>query len=119
MYAERLREFAPEQVRLIGEPSPGALATLYRTASVIADAAWTPRGHGRIMTAAALGAAVVCSQSRWLELPADRTLDGRSGRHTQYRARNRRSLGWCRHAAIRASEQPLASPGNGSEVPPL
>lgn len=69
MYAERLQEFAPEQVRLIGEPSPGALATLYRTASVIADAAWTPRGHGRIMTAAALGAAVVCSQSRWLELP--------------------------------------------------
>jgi hypothetical protein len=70
-YAERLREFAPENVSLIGEPSAAALATLYRTATVIADAAWTTRGHGRLLTAAALGATVVCSLARWIELPAE------------------------------------------------
>jgi hypothetical protein len=70
-YAERLREFAPDQVVLIGEPSPASVAALYRTAAVIADAAWTARGHGRLATAAAFGAAVVCSQMRWVDLPED------------------------------------------------
>jgi hypothetical protein len=70
VYAERLREFAPARVTLIGEPPPEMLASLYRTASVVADAAWTTRGHGRLLTAAALGAAVVCSNARWLDLPA-------------------------------------------------
>lgn len=69
-YAERLREFAPDAVRLIGEPTPEETATLYRTASVVADAAWTTRGHGRLVTAAALGAAVVRSEARWVDLPA-------------------------------------------------
>jgi hypothetical protein len=68
-YAERVREFAPDQVLLLPEPGPGIVATLYRAASVIADAAWTTRGHSRIATAAALGAAVVSSQGRWLDLP--------------------------------------------------
>jgi hypothetical protein len=69
-YADRLREFAPQRVTLIGEPAPDMLASLYRTAAVVADAAWTARGHGRLLTAAALGAAVVCSNARWLDLPA-------------------------------------------------
>jgi len=68
-YAERLREFAPEGVVLIGEPPPAALATLYRSAAVFADAAWTARGHGRVATAAAWGAAIVRSQARWVDLP--------------------------------------------------
>jgi hypothetical protein len=68
-YAERLREFAPETVSLLAEPPPETVATLYRTASVVADAAWTARGHGRLATASALGAAIVCSQARWLDLP--------------------------------------------------
>jgi hypothetical protein len=68
-YAERLREFAPQTVLLLGEPSPGLVAGLYRCAAVVADAAWTTRGHGRLMTAAAMGAALVCSQRRWLDLP--------------------------------------------------
>jgi hypothetical protein len=70
VYADRLREFAPARVTLIGEPAPDMLASLYRTAAVVADAAWTARGHGRLLTAAALGAAVVCSNARWLDLPA-------------------------------------------------
>jgi hypothetical protein len=69
VYAERLREFAPEHVYLLDEPAPAERATLYRTAAVIADAAWTTRGHARIATAAAFGAAVVCSQNRWIDLP--------------------------------------------------
>jgi hypothetical protein len=68
-YAERLREFAPQAIVLLGEPSPGLVARLYRSAAVIADAAWTTRGHGRLVTAAAMGAALVCSQRRWLDLP--------------------------------------------------
>ncbi len=56
-------------VTLIGEPPAEMLASLYRTASVIADAAWTTRGHGRLLTAAAFGAAVVCSNTRWVDLP--------------------------------------------------
>jgi hypothetical protein len=68
-YAERLREFAPATVCLLDEPSAETVATLYRTASVIADAAWTSRGHGRLASAAAFGAAVVSSQARWLDLP--------------------------------------------------
>lgn len=70
VYAERLREFVPDQVILLDEPSPESVTTLYRTAAVVADAAWTTRGHGRIATAAAFGAAVVCSQARWIDLPA-------------------------------------------------
>jgi glycosyltransferase involved in cell wall biosynthesis len=68
-YAERLREFAPVGVTLLGEPSAEVLGSLYRAAAVVADAAWTPRGHGRLATAAAFGTAVVCSQARWLDLP--------------------------------------------------
>lgn len=68
-YAERLHEFLPPRGILLAEPSPDVAATLYRTAAVIADAAWVARGHGRLLTAAALGAAVVCSQMRWLDLP--------------------------------------------------
>ena len=67
-YAERLREFAGD-LRVFGEPTPAQAAALYRSASVIADAAWTTRGHGRLAAAAALGAAVVASQSRWIDLP--------------------------------------------------
>jgi len=69
VYAERLRACAPDQVSLLDEPVPESVATLYRSAAVIADAAWTGRGHGRIATAAAHGAAVVCSQARWVDLP--------------------------------------------------
>jgi hypothetical protein len=36
---------------------------------VLADAAWIARGHARLATAAAHGAAIVCSRSRWLDLP--------------------------------------------------
>jgi glycosyltransferase involved in cell wall biosynthesis len=68
-YAERLREFAPDQLRLLDEPSPGLTLSLYRSAAVVADAAWVPRGHGRIATAAAHGAAVVRSRTRWVDLP--------------------------------------------------
>lgn len=68
-YAERLREFAAERVTVIGEPEPGVAAALYRAAAVVADAAWVTAGHGRILTAAACGAAVVCSGARWVDLP--------------------------------------------------
>jgi hypothetical protein len=68
-YAERLREFAPAAVYLLGEPGPGLTAGLYRSAAVVASAAWTSRGHGRLLTAAALGAALVCSQNIWLGIP--------------------------------------------------
>jgi hypothetical protein len=69
LYAERLREFAPAAVYLLGEPGPGLTAGLYRSAAVVAGAAWTSRGHGRLLSAAALGAALVCSQNLWLGLP--------------------------------------------------
>jgi hypothetical protein len=68
-YAERLREFAPDQVLLLPEPERDSIATLYRTAAVVADVAWTTRGHGRLVTAAALGSTIVCSSSRWVDLP--------------------------------------------------
>ena len=68
-YAERVREFASDRVVLIEEPSPAVTAALYRSASVIADAAWTARGHARLVTAAAMGAAVVTSAMRWTTLP--------------------------------------------------
>jgi hypothetical protein len=68
-YAERLREFAPDRVIVLDEPDAASVATLYRAASVVADAAWIGRGHARLATAAALGAAVVCSQNRWVDLP--------------------------------------------------
>jgi hypothetical protein len=71
VYAERLREFAPAAVYLLGEPGPGLTAGLYRSAAVVASAAWTSRGHGRLLSAAALGAALVCSQNMWLGLPDD------------------------------------------------
>jgi hypothetical protein len=69
LYVERLREFAPSGVYLLAEPAPEIVAGLYRAASVIASAAWTSRGHGRLATAAALGAAVVCSHGIWLDVP--------------------------------------------------
>jgi hypothetical protein len=68
-YAERLREFAPAVASIIAEPAPDVLAALYRSASVVALAGWTSRGHSRLMTASALGAAIVCSNSMWLDLP--------------------------------------------------
>jgi hypothetical protein len=67
-YAERLREFAAS-TRFVGRPSAGALAVLYRTAAIVADAAWVTRGHARLATAAAAGAAIVVSSARWLDLP--------------------------------------------------
>lgn len=70
-YAERLREFAPRAVYVVDEPSPEIVAGLYRSASIVADASWIARGHGRLLTAAAMGAAVVCSQNTWLDLPED------------------------------------------------
>jgi hypothetical protein len=68
VYAERVREFAAG-TRLIAEPSPGEQAVLYRSAAVVADAAWVTRGHARLATAAAAGAAVVSSAARWIDLP--------------------------------------------------
>jgi hypothetical protein len=67
-YAERVREFAAG-TRLIGEPSPGERDVLIRTAAVVVDAAWVARGHTRLATAAAAGAAIVVSSARWLDLP--------------------------------------------------
>ena len=68
LYAERVREFA-SATRFIGQPSPGAVAALYRTAAIVADAAWLARGHARVVSAAAAGAAVVVSANRWVDLP--------------------------------------------------
>jgi hypothetical protein len=68
VYAERVREFAAG-TRFIGEPTAGERDVLYRTAAIVADAAWVTRGHARLTLAAAAGAAVVCSAARWLELP--------------------------------------------------
>lgn len=68
LYAERLREFASEHVILLGDPDAEQIPALYRAAAVVADAAWTTRGHGSLVTAAAFGAALVCSQNRWLAL---------------------------------------------------
>lgn len=70
VYAERLREFAPERVVLLDEPPAELVPSLYRAAAVVADAAWTTRGHGALATAAGFGAAIVCSQNRWLDLGA-------------------------------------------------
>jgi hypothetical protein len=76
-YAERLREFAPAQLQILDEPSPALLMGLYRTAAVVADASWIGRGHSRLATAAALGASVVSSCTRWVEFPGNegRTID--------------------------------------------
>ena len=71
LYAERLREFAPQQLQLLDEPSPAVTLGLYRSAAVVADAAWIARGHARLATAAAHGAAIVCSRARWLDLPGN------------------------------------------------
>jgi hypothetical protein len=68
IYAERLREFMPGNAVLIDEPDAVTTAALYRAATVVADAAWLPRGHSRLLTAAACGAAIVVSQMRWLDL---------------------------------------------------
>ncbi len=98
VYAERLREFAPARVTLISEPPAELLASLYRTASVVADAAWTTRGHGRLLTAAAYGAAVVCSNTRWVDLPAGHfwTVDPAD------KASTMRGLGGAWEASVRA-----------------
>jgi hypothetical protein len=68
LYAERVREFAAD-TRIIPEPSPAGAAALYHSAAVVADAAWVTRGHGRVVQAAAAGAAVVVSANRWVDLP--------------------------------------------------
>jgi len=70
-YAERLREFAPAGALLLEEPASAELAALYRAAAIVADASWTARGHGRLTTAAALGAAVVHSAGTWIDLPEE------------------------------------------------
>jgi hypothetical protein len=67
-YAERVREFAAG-TRMIGEPTPGQLGVFYRSAAIVADAAWVTRGHARLATAAAAGAAIVVSANRWIDLP--------------------------------------------------
>jgi hypothetical protein len=76
-YAERLREFAPVQLQILDEPSPALTMGLYRSAAVVADASWIGRGHSRLATAAALGASVVSSRTRWVDLPGNenRTVD--------------------------------------------
>jgi hypothetical protein len=71
LYAERLREFAPQQLLLLDEPSAAVTMGLYRSAAVVADTAWITRGHARLATAAAHGAAIVCSRARWLDLPGN------------------------------------------------
>ncbi len=68
LYAERVREFAVA-TRFIAHPSPGMLGALYRTAAIVADAAWVTRGHARLASAAGAGAAIVVSSARWLDLP--------------------------------------------------
>ncbi len=68
LYAERVREFAAD-TRIIPEPSPAAADALYRSAAVVADAAWVARGHARLVRASAAGAAVVVSANRWVDLP--------------------------------------------------
>jgi hypothetical protein len=76
-YAERLREFAPVQLQILDEPSPALTMGLYRSAAVVADASWIGRSHSRLATAAALGASVVSSRTRWVDLPGseNRTVD--------------------------------------------
>ena len=76
-YAERLREFAAAQLQILDEPSPALTMGLYRSAAVIADASWIGRGHSRLATAAALGASVVSSRARWVDLLGNesRTVD--------------------------------------------
>lgn len=69
VYAERLREFAPATAYLLDEPGPGLRAGLYRAAAVVAGAAWISRGHGRLATASAMGAAIVRSNMTWLDMP--------------------------------------------------
>jgi hypothetical protein len=68
-YAELVREFAGEGVRLIAEPSLGQAAALYRSAAIVADVAWMGRGHARIVEAARSGAATVLARTRWADLP--------------------------------------------------
>jgi hypothetical protein len=71
IYAERVREFAPDSVRLIGEPRPAAARGLYRAAAVFADASWVRRGVARVLSAAALGAEIVVPGAGWVDVPAD------------------------------------------------
>jgi hypothetical protein len=67
-YAELVREFAGDGVRLIAEPTLGQAATLYRSAAVVADVGWMGRGHSRILEAARSGGAPVLATSRWADL---------------------------------------------------
>jgi hypothetical protein len=64
-YAERVHEIAGD-VRFVPDPSP-VVASLYRAATVVVDAAWISRGHGRLATASASGAACVVSSARWAD----------------------------------------------------
>lgn len=68
-YAELVREFAADGVRVIPEPSLGQAAALYRSAAIVADVAWMGRGHARIVEAARAGSATVLADARWAELP--------------------------------------------------
>jgi hypothetical protein len=68
-YAELVREFAADDVRLVGEPTLGQAAALYRGAAIVADVGWMGRGHARIIEAGRCGGAIVLAESRWAELP--------------------------------------------------
>ena len=68
-YAELVREFAADGVRVLGEPTLGQAAALYRSAAIVADVGWMGRGHARILAAGRSGGAVVLAESRWSELP--------------------------------------------------
>ncbi|MBV8245130.1 MAG: hypothetical protein JOZ38_04340 [Candidatus Eremiobacteraeota bacterium] len=58
-YAERIREFSDERVRMLVDPSDGEVAALYRCARVYADCAWIPFGLQRVARAALSGCALV------------------------------------------------------------
>ena len=60
-HLERAREYGDERLILLPDPSPGALAALYRRARVYADLAWYSYGTSRRTRAALSGAAVVVS----------------------------------------------------------
>ena len=67
-YAELVREFASDLVRVIPEPTLGQAAALYRSAAIVADVSWMGRGHARIIEAARSGSATVLADTRWADL---------------------------------------------------
>jgi hypothetical protein len=67
----------------------------------VADAAWIGRGHARLANAAAAGAAIVVSASRWLDLP----LPERARVDPADTRSIARGMGEALDAATRSSEQ--------------